>query len=158
MTNRERIDTPAVHIPPPVIVAVLLGLGLFAERLWPSSFGGAAEALAYIGIALIVGGFALALWCAWLYRQAKTSILPHTADSAIIDTGPFGFSRNPIYISMIMVFAGVCFYWNAPIALLFVIPTILALRYYVIAKEEAYLIRRFGDVYYSYQSRVRRWL
>ena len=145
-------------MPPPVIVAVFLALGLVADKYLPSSFGAPMNYLAKLGIVLIVGGFVLAFWGAWMYFKAKTSILPHTQDSAIIDTGPFRFSRNPIYLSMVMVFTGICLYWNAPIALLFLIPTILTLRYYVIAKEEAYLIRRFGDEYLTYQRKVRRWL
>jgi len=158
MTNHSKPDTPGVHVPPPVIVVVFLAIGLAADKYFPSSFGAPMNYLGKLGGVLIVGGFALAFWCAWKYHKAKTSILPHTKDSAIIDTGPFRFSRNPIYLSMILVFIGVCFYWNAPIALLFLIPTILTLRYYVIAKEEAYLIRRFGDEYLSYQRKVRRWL
>ncbi len=158
MTNQAKPDTPGVHIPPPVIVAVFLALGLVADKYLPSSFGAPMNYLAKLGIILIVGGFVLAFWCAWMYFKAKTSILPHTQDSAIINTGPFRFSRNPIYLSMVMVFTGICLYWNAPIALLFLIPTILSLRYYVIAKEEAYLTRRFGDEYLTYQRKVRRWL
>ena len=158
MTNQDKIDTPGVYVPPPVIMAGFLIAGFIANYFTKTSFGALIQIVAIVGIALIVGGFVLVFWCAWLYRKAKTSILPHTKDSAIIDTGPFGFSRNPIYLSMVLVFVGVCFYFNAPIALLFILPSILVLRYYVIAKEEAYLIRRFGDVYLSYQSRVRRWL
>jgi len=164
MTNHDENDhsshgdTPAVHIPPPVIVAVLLLGGLGVDYFLKTGFGGAAAWLKYIGIGLCVFGFAIAIWCALLYRKARTSILPHTADSNMIDTGPFGMSRNPIYLSMLIVFVGICLALNAPAALLFIPPTYLALRYYVIAREEAYLTRRFGDDYTSYQSRVRRWI
>ncbi|MCF6275973.1 MAG: isoprenylcysteine carboxylmethyltransferase family protein, partial [Robiginitomaculum sp.] len=151
-------DTPAVHIPPPVIVAVFLALGLGLEYYLKNTFGPAAGWLFYVGFGLCVLGFGITLWCAVLYRKAKTSILPHTKDSNMIETGPFARSRNPIYLSMLIVFVGVCFIADAPAAMLFAIPTYLALRYYVIAREEAYLTRRFGDEYISYQSRVRRWI
>jgi len=75
----------------------------------------------------------------------------------MIETGPFGWSRNPIYLSMMLVFIGICLIANAPMALLFAVPAYLALRYYVIAREEAYLTRRFKEQYTSYQARVRRW-
>lgn len=160
MTNRNKTkpDTPAVHIPPPVIVTVLLLAGLGADYYLKTGFGAAAGGLKYLGIGLCIFGFVIALWCAVLYRKAKTSILPHTKDSNMIETGPFARSRNPIYLSMLIVFVGVCFIADAPAAMLFAIPTYLALRYYVIAREEAYLTRRFGDEYISYQSRVRRWI
>ena len=154
----KKPDTPAVHIPPPVIVAVFLGVGLLADYFFKAGFSTARWWLDWLGYAMTVLGFAIALWCAYLYHKSRTSILPHTADSHMIETGPFAWSRNPIYLSMLLVFAGMCLWMNAPIALLFIIPTYLALRYYVIAREEAYLSRRFGEPYMSYQSCVRRWL
>jgi protein-S-isoprenylcysteine O-methyltransferase Ste14 len=96
--------------------------------------------------------------CAWIYRQARTSILPHTADSNLLEIGPFRRSRNPIYLSMVLVFAGMCLLLNSPLALGFVLPVILILRYYVIAREENYLRHRFGEPYIHYQQRVRRWI
>ncbi len=150
-------DTPAVHIPPPVIVCVFLLMGLGCDYLLHSTFGLAQAWLVYVGYTFCVLGVVLVGWCAVLYRQFKTSILPHTADSNMIEQGPFGRSRNPIYLSMLVIFIGGCFVVDAPVAMLFFVPTYLALRYYVISREEAYLTRRFGDTYTSYQSRVRRW-
>jgi len=155
--DKKKRDTPAVRVPPPVIVAVFLVVGLACNHFLGKHFGPAAAWLAYVGYGLCVVGFVIVGWCAALYRQAKTSILPHTADSNMIEKGPFAWSRNPIYLSMMLVFFGISFIANAPTALLFAVPTYLALRYYVIAREEAYLNRRFGDEYISYQSRVRRW-
>ena len=157
MTNHDQTDTPAVHIPPPVIVGVLLALGLVLDHVLHTSFGEQTRLLPYIGYGICAFGLALVLWCAYLYRQAKTSILPHTKDSNMIKTGPFGWSRNPIYLSMLMVFIGIILIMDAPLALFFLLPTWFVLRYYVIAREEAYLRRRFGDAYISYQANVRRW-
>ena len=92
------------------------------------------------------------------FRRFKTNILPHTPDSAMMDSGPFAHSRNPIYVAFLLLYLGVCLLMDAPVALVFIVPAVLALRYYVIAREEAYLIRRFGATYTEYQSRVRRWL
>ena len=160
MTNRDdsKFDTPAIHIPPPVIVAVFLVLGLALDYYLKTTFRGAGSWLKYVGVGLCILGFGVTIWCAFLYRKARTSILPHTADSSMIETGPFSRSRNPIYLSMLIIFTGICFICDAPAALLFVLPTYLALRYYVIAREESYLTRRFGNSYTSYQSRVRRWI
>ncbi len=158
MTNHNKSDTPGVRFPPPVIVAGFLGVGIVVDRVFKTGFGETAGIFSYLGFGLIGAGALLMLWCALLYRRAKTSILPHTEDSAMIETGPFGFSRNPIYLAMLLIFAGICLAWDAPVGLVFLIPTIYILRTYVIAREEAYLIRRFGEVYMGYQERVRRWL
>ncbi len=158
MTNRDKPDTPGVHIPPPIIVFIFLALGLIANRYVQTGFGAVSTPAYYTGIGMMLLGFALGLWCAWLYHKAKTSILPHTEDSAIINTGPFAFSRNPIYLAMVLVFIGYCLFRNAPLALLFIVPTIFTLRIYVIAKEEAYLERRFGGDYLAYKQSVRRWI
>ena len=158
MKNQEKPDTPGVHIPPPIIVAVFLGLGIWLDRRFHSGFGELVISHRTIGIVIIAAAMVIGLWCAVLYRRAKTSILPHTADNTLMDHGPFSFSRNPIYLAMIVMFVGICLYMNAPLALVLLVPSILALRYYVIAKEEAYLERRFGENYLEYKGRVRRWI
>ncbi|MBL4870165.1 MAG: isoprenylcysteine carboxylmethyltransferase family protein, partial [Robiginitomaculum sp.] len=158
MTNQSKTDTPAVHIPPPIIVAVFLGIGIWSNKHFHFGFGEFAQLVQYLGWGLLAASIIIGLWCALLYRAAKTSILPHTADNTLMDHGPFSFSRNPIYLAMVIMFLGLCFVYNAPLALVFILPTILGLRFYVIVKEEAYLERRFGKNYLEYKSRVRRWL
>ncbi|PHS36872.1 MAG: isoprenylcysteine carboxyl methyltransferase [Robiginitomaculum sp.] len=158
MEKQKKTETPGVRFPPPLIVLVTLLVGLGVDTIFKTGFSDQAWWLQFLGIALVVLGLCLNLWCAVLYRKAKTNILPNTADSNLIEVGPFAWSRNPIYLGMLLVFTGICFIINAPLALLFLPLSWLALRFYVIAREEAYLERRFGDEYRSYQSRVRRWI
>ncbi len=153
----DPVETPGVHVPPPFIVAGFLATGIAIDRIFGNGFGDHPW-IGGAGLALIVLGGCIAVWAAWQYRKARTSILPHTADTAMIETGPFRWSRNPIYLSMLLVFLGVCLFMDGPIALFFVIPTWVALRYYVIAREEKYLAKRFGAAYVNYKSRVRRWV
>jgi protein-S-isoprenylcysteine O-methyltransferase Ste14 len=155
--------TPGVHIPPPLIVGGFLGAGLTLEHyvlgnVFPGGFGRFFGVLGSVGYALILIGIGISLWCAFIYRKARTSILPHTADSHLLEIGPFRWSRNPIYLSMVLVFVGICLRFNMPLALGFVVPTVFVLRYYVIAREENYLGHRFGEPYLQYQQRVRRWI
>ncbi len=158
MKNQKNFETPGVKIPPPLIVLVILLVGLGFDHVFKTGFGAPAWWLQIVGIVLVILGLALNLWCAVLYRKAKTSILPNMADSNLIEVGPFAKSRNPIYLGMLIVFVGISFILNAPLTLLFTFPAWFALRFYVIAREEAYLVRRFEDEYTSYQSRVRRWI
>ncbi len=163
MTKPQHSDNPGVRIPPPILVVSILVVSLLVDyfirkSILQAGFGGMSGAVVYGGAGLVIAGILLGIWCAVVYHKAKTSILPHTADSTLIKHGPFRFSRNPIYLGMVLIYMGICLVRNAPIALMLVVLVILVLRIYVIAKEEAYLTRRFGDAYGQYCKQVRRWL
>ena len=142
-----------IDIPP-------LWLVLFAALVWalgqvvPMPFR-YDRAFGMIAIAL---GLALMLVAVGQMLLHRTTFIPRRDPSDLVTSGVFALSRNPIYLSMLIVFVGVCLIANAPLAILFVVPTFLSLRYYVIAREEAYLTRRFGENYTNYKSRIRRWI
>ena len=77
---------------------------------------------------------------------------------AIVTHGPYGFTRNPIYLGMFLGQTGLAIGFDSLWILVMLIPFYLVLRYGVVAREEAYLARKFGGVYLDYKSRVRRWL
>ena len=77
---------------------------------------------------------------------------------ALVTTGIHGWSRNPIYVGMLLIYAGIGVAARSPWILILVLPLFVILRYGVVAREEAYLERRFGDSYRDYKARVRRWL
>ena len=76
----------------------------------------------------------------------------------IVETGPYPFTRNPIYLGMVLGLIGLAVAFNRFWLLVTLVPFALVIRYGVVAREEPYLERRFGDVYRRYHSRVRRWL
>jgi protein-S-isoprenylcysteine O-methyltransferase Ste14 len=78
--------------------------------------------------------------------------------TALVTEGPFRYSRNPIYVALTLLYVGVALLINALWILLLIVPAVLVLRYGVIAREEAYLARKFGDAYRQYMAQVRRWL
>jgi len=78
--------------------------------------------------------------------------------TALVTEGPFRYSRNPIYVALTLLYVGVALLINALWILLLVVPALMALRYGVIAREEAYLTQKFGDAYHQYTTQVRRWL
>ena len=91
-------------------------------------------------------------------RRAGVDPNPYEPTSAMVTTGPYALSRNPIYVSATVVYVGIAFVVNTlwPIVLL---PLGIALLYYgVIAREESYMEKVFGDEYRAYRARVRRWL
>ena len=72
--------------------------------------------------------------------------------------GPFRYSRNPLYLGLILLYAGIATAVDAVVVLVFLVPAVVVLYYGVIVREERYLERAFGEDYRSYKARVRRWL
>lgn len=106
-------------------------------------------------VGLGVVGFAWAMSAIWPQR---TTVNPYKAASTLVTSGPFRFSRNPIYVSDWLVYAGVMFLlqtwwalWLAPLVW-------VLMRYAVIRHEEAHLQAKFGAAYATYCKSVRRWL
>jgi protein-S-isoprenylcysteine O-methyltransferase Ste14 len=150
-------DTPGVIAPPPLIYLAALAAGYGLERLWPLPF--LARPVAHgIGWPLLAAGIALAVWGFREFRRAQTSVNPHKPDSALIVTGPFRYSRNPLYIALALILAGVACLAGSVWTLVMLAPALAIIRTGVIAREERYLERLFGEDYLTYKTRVRRWL
>jgi protein-S-isoprenylcysteine O-methyltransferase Ste14 len=150
-------DNPGVIAPPPLIYAGALAIGLLANKLCPNSFlpRGLSRVL---GLPLIVGGLVIGSLGFREMRRAETNVDPRQPTTAIVTEGPYRFTRNPLYLSMTLIYAGITALANAlPAAVLF--PIVLRIvRRGVIEREERYLERKFGDEYLIYKARVRRWL
>jgi protein-S-isoprenylcysteine O-methyltransferase Ste14 len=101
---------------------------------------------------------ALAVWAMDVQTRAGTNVPTNRPTTAIVDGGPYGFTRNPIYMGMFGGLIGLAIAFDTLWLLAMLVPFALAIRYGVVAREEAYLERRFGDAYRSYRRRVRRWL
>ena len=153
----EARDTPGVIAPPPLIVAVHLLVGLGLDALWPAPFLGSVVQW-LLAVLLIAPAVVLALWCLLLFRRAGTAVEPWHPSTVLVTGGPYRFSRNPIYLAMVVAFAGLACAIDS-LWLLALLPVlVLALDRGVIAREEPYLARRFGVAYRDYCDRVRRWL
>ena len=98
------------------------------------------------------------MWSIRLFRRAGTSFIPIKPTTALVWSGPYQFTRNPMYLAMACLYLGLALWFDLfwPLILL---PGVLAgVQYGVIAREEQYLERKFGDDYRQYKARVRRWL
>lgn len=146
---------PGVRIPPPVIVAVLLGAAWGAMQLLPLPLMAPWPEAGWVAIA---AGGALAVWTAAVMLLAGTDPRPDKPDAAMVQTGPFRLSRNPIYLGFLVAAAGVALRWGDGWGWIGVVACFLVLDRLVIAKEEAYLRARFGAAYEDYRARVRRWV
>lgn len=153
----ETPDNPGVIAPPPVIYAVALAAGLLLNRRYRIPFL-PRPLTRTLGSSLVVGGLAVGALGSREMRRAETNLDPYKPTTAIVSDGPFRFTRNPLYLSMTLIYCGITALANAlPAALL--LPAVLYLmRRGVIEREEQYLERKFGDEYLQYKARTPRWI
>lgn len=158
-TTEAPPDHSNVIAPPPFIygAAVLAGLALH-WWVWPLPLPLEGNAAHYAGWAVMAPGLLLMFWAMRSFARADTAIIPYNTTTTIVPTGPYRFSRNPMYISMALVQIGFALMFATAWILILLIPTMLVIRYGVIAREERYLERKFGAGYLDYKNRVRRWL
>jgi protein-S-isoprenylcysteine O-methyltransferase Ste14 len=149
---------PGVRLPPPAVFAAGLGLGFLLQRALPLTFAAPENPLPrWLGGFLTLGAGALALWAFLTFRRARTTVRPDRPASALMVEGPFRFSRNPLYLSLALLQAGLALLANAPWPAFMLLPALLVIRVHVIAREERHLAARFGAEYEAYRRAVRRW-
>jgi protein-S-isoprenylcysteine O-methyltransferase Ste14 len=152
----EEKDVAGVVAPPPVIFGVPLAVALYEQTSHPIHFATRAVAMS-LGIGIFVVALFLFVSAVMQFKKAGTDVVPYRPTTAIIQVWPYSFTRNPIYLSMAMMYVGISLIFNSwwPI---FLLPLVLLVMHRgVILREEAYLGRKFGDTYLSYKQRVRRW-
>lgn len=146
---RALIDTP------PVWLAGCIALAWAQARwlpLWPAPQGARAA-----GAGLVLAGLVLLLLAAREFHRHRTSIVPRERPSALITTGPYACSRNPIYLADALILAGLALRWD--LAALALVPAFLRLidRRFV-RGEEGLAEAAFGAAWRAYAARVRRWI
>ena len=156
MTDNSR-DHAGVIFPPPFIYLIAIVVGALLHYAFPVSVLPTALAQ-LLGAVLVVASFAIVLPAVMAMRRAGTHIRPDEPTMAIVTTGPFRFTRNPIYLSLTLLYSGAALLINALWPLLLLPVVLVVMTYGVIKREEAYLERKFGATYTTYKARVRRWL
>ncbi|MBB3020062.1 protein-S-isoprenylcysteine O-methyltransferase Ste14 [Microvirga lupini] len=154
----ETADTAHVMIRPPLAwgLAVVAGFGL--DRLMPLPFLPVDWPAGWLGALVFVPALALVAWAIAAMTGAGSNVPTNLPTTTIVESGPYRFTRNPIYLGMFLGLIGLGIAFNTLWLPLMLVPFALVIRYGVVAREETYLDRKFGDVYRVYRSRVRRWL
>jgi protein-S-isoprenylcysteine O-methyltransferase Ste14 len=155
--SKDNPDNPGVIAPPPLIYAGALLAGLLANRRFHVPFL-PRRLRRMLGWPLVLSGLAIGLAGSREMRRVETNVSPYRPATAIATEGPYRFTRNPLYLSMTLLYGGVSALTNAlpPVLLL---PLVLRLmRRGVIEREESYLEGKFGDVYLEYKVRAPRWI
>lgn len=154
----ETAETSQVLVRPPFAwaSAVIAGFALgwlapvdFVPEDWPAGL---------LGAVVFVLSLALAIWAIDTMTRAGTNVPTNRPTTAIVDGGPYRLTRNPIYLGMFGGLIGLGIAFDNLWLLLMLVPFALVIRYGVVAREESYLERRFGEAYRGYRQRVRRWL
>ena len=153
----ELPDHADVRVLPPLLFVGSLALGLVLQWLLPLHFGGGGARVA-LGLVVVASGFAAGGWTfAWM-RRTHQNPDPRQPTPELILGGPFRWSRNPMYVGMALIEAGIGVALGNAWLLLLLAPTLLILRRSAIEPEEEYLGRKFGEAYARYRGEVRRWL
>ncbi len=150
-------DNPRIRVPPPPVYLLALLLGLVLDRRAHVPFlpRGVVRVL---GWPLVGGGMALAAWFVRTMRGVDTTIRIDKPVSSLVQNGPFRHSRNPGYVALAMIYAGIAVLRNVLWAILLLPLVLYVIQREVIEREERYLERTFGEEYLAYKARVRRWM
>jgi protein-S-isoprenylcysteine O-methyltransferase Ste14 len=141
---------------PPIVFLCAVVLGIALKRAWPLNF--VPSKLGMLGILVIVSAILLFLLSLKEFRAAGTSVRGTERTTTIVRTGPYRFSRNPIYFSFVLLLIGLAVWLDNLWLLLVLIPAVAFIAVIVIPREERFLENNFPEQYSSYKTVVRRWL
>ncbi len=153
----ETLDHVSLPFPPPVPYAIAVALGVGIDLAAPLPLLPMAQAL-IAGAVLAALAAGLFAWAARTMFASGENPSPERPTIAIVTAGPYRFSRNPLYLSLTALGAGVALLVNSGWGLLLLVPAVAVTHFLVIAREERYLEGKFGADYSAYRERVRRWL
>ncbi|KUK31952.1 MAG: hypothetical protein XD63_0811 [Thermoanaerobacterales bacterium 50_218] len=138
-------------------IAILIGLPILLHYLIPVTIV-VPRPYSYLGAVLMLLGFALMTWAADLFHRAGAGFQLNRESSVLVTSGPFRFSRNPMYLGMLIWLIGMAVLLGTLITFLFPVLFFLVANFFIIPLEERSMEQQFGDRYLDYKQRVRRWL
>lgn len=150
-------DHASVKIHPPILLVIHIAVAYLLGRFIVLSVA-VSPLFRNIGLGLAGIGFLLGILAFYSFMKARTTLDPHGSVKTVVSSGIYRFTRNPIYLGMVLMLVGLPLtfgnVWGIPLAPIF----IFLMNKLVIEHEEAYLEKKFGEGYTGYKSRVRRWL
>jgi protein-S-isoprenylcysteine O-methyltransferase Ste14 len=150
-------DHPEVVALPPLIYFGFFCLGLILEYFWRTAVFAPPLRL-LVGVSLIAAGLLLGFQAYREFRRAETNVEVYRPATALVTSGPYRYTRNPIYVGLTLAYVGAALVADSLWVLGLLVPTLLIMHYGVVVREEQYLLRKFGTAYQRYQASVRRWV
>lgn len=159
MNDKQHPANPRLWLTADIVFGASLILGFILHYFRPLSFGSLGSSVIHhlIGAPLLLmGGVIIVLSKRELQRMGESSE-PGLPTAKIVRTGPYRYSRNPLYVGLALCFGGLAFAIDMPWLLILLLPMLLTTQFLLIRPEEKYLEARFGDEYIDYKKSVRRW-
>lgn len=153
--TEDKKDVPNVIMLPPVLVLLHVIAGITLNWMANAHMG---HGWGWLGLVLLIACFGVIAWAKKLFDAAGTPVPPNQPATAIVQDGPYKYSRNPMYVSFLTGFVGLALLADAPLMILLALPLWFILDSRVIAPEETYLEEKFGQTYLDYKAKVRRWV
>ena len=150
-------DNPGIRVPPPLIYLLPLLLGLLLDKKAHVPFLPRTAARG-LGWSLLGSGGFLSRWFFITMRDADAPVRTDRPVPRLTTEGPFRYTRNPGYLCLAMIYAGIAVLRNSLWAILLLPLVVLVIQREVIGREERYLERTFAEEYLDYKRRVRRWV
>jgi protein-S-isoprenylcysteine O-methyltransferase Ste14 len=152
-----KTDHAQTRIDAPILLAVAILATLILQRMIPLPFLPTLPSR-IVGAILFIGGFALGFPALRGMLKAMTSPNPHRSTNALVLEGTYRITRNPMYLGMLISYAGLFIFFQNPWFLIFLPILAWLFTAWVIIPEEEYLEKKFGTEYLDFKTRVRRWI
>ena len=150
-------DRPGVLVLPPIVYFGSLVLGTVLEFVRPMDLP-VPVAVRWVAALVAVAGFVLGLRARGAFERAGTKVDPRQPATTLVASGPFRFSRNPMYVSMTVCYLGIAIATRVAWFLVLLVPMLVVMHWGVVLREERYLSGKFGAPYDEYRRRVRRYV
>jgi protein-S-isoprenylcysteine O-methyltransferase Ste14 len=150
-------ENPGVAILPPVLYGGAFVAILVLQWIWPLKVVRQPVAFS-LGLVLSASALVIGAWGRRTMHGNGTNISPLKPAVSLVTTGPFRFSRNPLYVAITLLFVGFTLLLNSWWGVVLLAPVLAILHWGVVRREERYLQLKFGEQYTEYRSRVRRYL
>ena len=149
--------TAGVPFPPPLAYLAGLLIGVALEIAFPVD--PLPTVITVVGAVVGIGGsLLLDVGAMQRFSRAKTPAIPFKPSTALVTSGPYRITRNPMYLGMALLYVGLAFAFGLVWAFAVLPVVVIVIDRLVIAREEPYLERLFGEEYRAYKTRVRRWI
>ena len=142
---------------PPLIYLASIAMGLILHLVWPRPLLSDVT-LAILGGVLIVASLLLFGSSVQRFRAAGTPVPARKPTTAIVRSGPYRFTRNPIYLAFSLLQLGIAVWVNSWWLVATLAAAVAIIHWVVVPREERYLETKFGSAYLAYKASVRRWL
>jgi protein-S-isoprenylcysteine O-methyltransferase Ste14 len=150
-------DKANVAVLPPLVPLTMIGLGFLVHLAFPLALAPPSIAMS-LGVLAILASVAIVAAAVRELTRARTAFDVRKSTTTLVDAGVFRWSRNPVYLSMMLLSLGIALLVNSLPMFLLSLPAGGLLCLWVIRPEESYLERKFGEPYLAYKAAVRRWL